>query len=42
MSKLVNSFNSKSDITLDGIIEFHAEFEYIHPLFKTETAEQED
>ncbi len=31
MSKLVNNFNFKSDITLDDVIEFHAEFECIHP-----------
>lgn len=31
MSKLVMNFNSKSGITLDDIIEFHAEFECIHP-----------
>ena len=31
MNKLVKDFNSKSNITIDDIIEFHADFEYIHP-----------
>lgn len=31
MNKLVTDFNSKSNITIDDIIEFHADFEYIHP-----------
>ena len=31
MDKLVTNFNSKSDITIDDIIELHADFEYIHP-----------
>ena len=31
MDKLVINFNSKSDITIDDIIELHADFEYIHP-----------
>ena len=31
MDKLVTNFNSKSDITIDDIIELHANFEYIHP-----------
>ena len=31
VNKLVTDFNSKSNITIDDIIEFHADFEYIHP-----------
>lgn len=31
MAKLVEGYNSKSDITIDDIIEFHADFEHIHP-----------
>ena len=31
MNKLVADFNSKNKISIDDIIEFHAEFEYIHP-----------
>lgn len=31
MAKLVAGYNSKSDITIDDIIEFHADFEHIHP-----------
>lgn len=31
MNKLVTDFNSKSNITIDDIIELHADFEYIHP-----------
>lgn len=31
MNKLVIDFNSKSNITIDDIIELHADFEYIHP-----------
>lgn len=31
MDKLVTDFNSKSNITIDDIIELHADFEYIHP-----------
>lgn len=31
MAKLVEKYNSKSDITIDDIIEFHADFEHIHP-----------
>lgn len=31
MNKLVTDFNSKSNITIDDIIKFHADFEYIHP-----------
>ena len=31
MNKLVTNFNSKSNITIEDIIEFHADFEYIHP-----------
>lgn len=31
MDKLVTEFNSKSNITIDDIIELHADFEYIHP-----------
>ena len=31
MDKLVTNFNSKSDITIDDIIELHTDFEYIHP-----------
>lgn len=31
MDKLVTDFNSKSNITIDNIIELHADFEYIHP-----------
>lgn len=31
MDKLVTNFNSKSDITIDDIIELHADFEHIHP-----------
>lgn len=31
MNKLITNFNSKSNITIDDIIEFHADFEYIHP-----------
>ncbi|HCT17388.1 MAG TPA: cell filamentation protein Fic [Ruminococcaceae bacterium] len=31
MDKLVTGFNSKSNITIDDIIELHADFEYIHP-----------
>lgn len=31
MNKLVMDFNSKSNITIDDIIELHADFEYIHP-----------
>lgn len=31
MDKLVTNFNSKSVITIDDIIELHANFEYIHP-----------
>lgn len=31
MDKLVTNFNSKCDITIDDIIELHADFEYIHP-----------
>lgn len=31
MNKLVADFNSKNKISIDDIIEFHANFEYIHP-----------
>lgn len=31
MAKLVEKYNSKSNITIDDIIEFHADFEHIHP-----------
>ena len=31
MNKLVTDFNSKNKISIDDIIEFHANFEYIHP-----------
>lgn len=31
MAKLVEGYNSKSNITIDDIIEFHADFEHIHP-----------
>ena len=31
MQKLVSDFNSKSNITVDDIVELHADFEYIHP-----------
>lgn len=31
MKKLVADFNSKSNITIEDIIELHADFEYIHP-----------
>lgn len=31
MNKLVADFNSKNKISIDDIIEFHADFEYIHP-----------
>lgn len=31
MAKLVEKYNSKSGITIDDIIEFHADFEHIHP-----------
>ncbi len=31
MAKLVEGYHSKSDITIDDIIEFHADFEHIHP-----------
>lgn len=31
MDKLVTNFNSKSNISIDDIIELHADFEYIHP-----------
>lgn len=31
IDKLVTDFNSKSNITIDDIIELHADFEYIHP-----------
>ena len=31
MDKLVTDFNSKSNITIDNIIELHEDFEYIHP-----------
>ena len=31
MAKLVEMYNSKSDIIIDDIIEFHADFEHIHP-----------
>ncbi len=31
MNELVTNFNSKSSITIDDVIEFHADFEYIHP-----------
>lgn len=31
MKKLINGYSSKTNITLEDIIELHAEFEYIHP-----------
>ncbi len=31
MQKLVSDFNSKSNITINDIVELHADFEYIHP-----------
>lgn len=31
MAKLITKFNSKKDITFEDIVEFHADFEYIHP-----------
>ena len=31
INKLINSYSSKKDITIEDIIAFHAEFEYIHP-----------
>ncbi|MGI6710907.1 MAG: Fic family protein [Bacilli bacterium] len=31
MSKLINDFTSKKAITINDIVEFHADFEYIHP-----------
>lgn len=31
MAKLVEMYNSKSGIVIDDIIEFHADFEHIHP-----------
>lgn len=31
MNKLVADFNAKNKISIDDIIEFHANFEYIHP-----------
>lgn len=31
MDKIVTNFNSKSNISIDDIIELHADFEYIHP-----------
>jgi Fic family protein/lambda repressor-like predicted transcriptional regulator len=31
MKALVNEYNAKKDVTIEDIIAFHAEFEYIHP-----------
>lgn len=31
MNKLVSDYVSKNNITIEDIIEFHADFEYIHP-----------
>ena len=31
MKELLDRYNSKSNYTIDDIITFHAEFEYIHP-----------
>ena len=31
MKALLHSYNSKKTITIEDIVEFHAEFEYIHP-----------
>ena len=31
MKALVDGYNAKKDITIEDIIAFHAEFEYIHP-----------
>lgn len=31
MKELLSKYNAKKDITLDDIVAFHAEFEYIHP-----------
>ncbi len=33
ISKLLDSYNSKADKTLDDILEFHARFESIHPFY---------
>ena len=29
--ELLKKYNSKTDVTIDDIIEFHYEFEHIHP-----------
>ena len=31
MKKLLDNYSNKKDITIEDIIEFHADFEYIHP-----------
>ena len=31
MKKLIENYSSKSNVTIEDIISFHAEFEYIHP-----------
>jgi Fic family protein len=31
MKALLDDYNSKKDVRIEDIIEFHAEFEYIHP-----------
>ena len=31
MRALLERYNAKNNVTIDDIIEFHAEFEYIHP-----------
>lgn len=31
MRALLERYNAKDNVTIDDIIEFHAEFEYIHP-----------
>ena len=31
MKRLIENYSSKSNVTIEDIISFHAEFEYIHP-----------
>ena len=33
MRALLERYNAKDNVTIDDIIEFHAEFEYIHPFY---------